>query len=74
MLHYPWDKLVKADPFSIPAWKKLLLANDPGQFGSASPASLLILQGGNDTIVPVASTKILAGHLCVTGQDLERWV
>ena len=22
----------------------------------------------------MASTKILAGHLCGTGQDLERWV
>jgi pimeloyl-ACP methyl ester carboxylesterase len=71
---YPWDKMVKADPFSLPAWKKLLLANDPGLFSAASPVPLLILHGGDDTIVPPESSKILAAHLCATGQDTERWV
>ena len=66
--------LVKADPFTVPLWKTVLTANDPESMATASPAPLLIIQGGNDEQIPVASTLLLADHLCNIHQDLERWV
>jgi pimeloyl-ACP methyl ester carboxylesterase len=71
---YPPDKLFRASPFAVPAWKKLMLANDPGQFKSPSHVPLLILHGGADNIVPTHTSKTLARHLCGIGQDVERWV
>ncbi len=71
---YPLTKIVKKNPFSIPDWKALLMANDPEYFSSAAPAPLLIIQGGADEQIPVVSTQVLAQHLCSIGQDLERWI
>ncbi len=68
------SKVTKADPFTIPVWKKALEANDPGTFTAKSPVPLLIVQGANDEQIPVASTLLLANHLCSLHQDLERWV
>ena len=68
------SKLVKTDPFTVPAWKKVLQANDPESFGKPSAAPLLMIQGGNDEQIPVVSTQILAQHLCSIHQDVERWV
>jgi fermentation-respiration switch protein FrsA (DUF1100 family) len=62
------------DPFTIPAWRKVLMANDPEDFTTASTAPLLIIQGGADEQIPVVSTQILAKHECGLGQDLERWI
>ena len=71
---YTLAQLTKGDPFDIPAWKVLLNDNDPGAFTHASPAPLLIIQGGADEQIPVISTQLLATHLCGLGQDLERWI
>ena len=71
---YPLTRLVKADPFTVPAWQSLMTANDPGTFTTPSPVPLLIIQGGSDAEVPVISTQLLATHLCGIGQDLERWI
>jgi fermentation-respiration switch protein FrsA (DUF1100 family) len=71
---YTLAQITKGDPFTIPAWQKLLKANDPGNFTTASSAPLLIIQGGSDEQIPVASTQLLAQHLCGVGQDLERWI
>jgi alpha-beta hydrolase superfamily lysophospholipase len=71
---YPLRQLFKGDPFTVPAWRRLLTANDPGTFTAPSRVPLLIIQGGNDTEVPVASTQLLAAHLCGIGQGLQRWV
>ena len=68
------SKLVKKDPFTVPAWKKVLTANDPESFGTASAAPLLMIQGGNDEQIPVVSTQILAQHLCSIHQEVQRWV
>lgn len=68
------SSLTKGDPFKIPAWRKVLMANDPENFTTPSPAPLLMIQGGDDQQIPVASTKILAQHLCGLKQNLERWV
>jgi pimeloyl-ACP methyl ester carboxylesterase len=71
---YSLDQLAKVDPFTVPAWKQLLMANDPESFTSANRAPLLIAQGGDDEQIPVASTAILANHLCSVGQGVERWI
>jgi pimeloyl-ACP methyl ester carboxylesterase len=71
---YTTAQFTKANPFDVPAWKKLLVANDPENFTNAVSAPLLMIQGGADEQIPVASTQILAAHLCKEGQDLERWI
>jgi len=68
------SQLVKQDPFKVPAWKKVLMANDPQNFPKPSGAPLLMIQGGSDEQIPVVSTQILATHLCNIGQNLERWI
>ncbi len=37
---YPLSKLVKADPFTVPEWRTLKAANDPGTFTAPSPLPL----------------------------------
>ena len=66
--------LTKGDPFKVPLWKKVLQASDPEAFSAKSPVPLLIIQGGNDEQIPVASTQLLANHLCDLHQVLQRWV
>jgi pimeloyl-ACP methyl ester carboxylesterase len=70
----PPTELFKASPFTVRSWKRLMLANDPGQFKAASSVPLLILHGSADNIVPTHSSQLLAQHLCGIGQDVERWV
>jgi len=69
-----FNKATKTDPFTVPAWQKILIANDPQGFTAASPVPLLIIQGGSDEQIPVVSTQLLSQHLCGVGQDLERWI
>jgi hypothetical protein len=66
--------LQKADPYSIPAWKKLINANDPGQFKVKSTVPLLMIQGTADQQIPPISTQILYNHLCTLGQTAQRWM
>lgn len=66
--------VTKADPFTLPLWKKVLEANDPQQFKAKSPVPLLMIQGANDEQIPPVSTQILAKHLCDLGQVLQRWI
>ena len=66
--------LQKADPYTVPSWKKLILANDPGQFAVKSTVPLLMIQGGADEQIPVISTSILYTHLCSLGQVAQRWI
>jgi hypothetical protein len=69
-----FSALQKADPYSVPAWKKLLNANDPGAFKTKSTVPLLIIQGGNDEQIPTVTTLALYNHLCTLGQVEERWI
>jgi hypothetical protein len=71
---YQVSQFSTGDPFTVPQWKTLLQANDPGDFSTASSVPLLIIQGGSDEQIPVVSTQLLATHLCQVGQDLERWI
>jgi pimeloyl-ACP methyl ester carboxylesterase len=71
---YALSEIVKADPFTVPAWKKLLVANDPGSITTSSSAPLLIIQGGDDEQIPVVTTQLLQQHECAIGQQNERWV
>ena len=74
LLNIDISKVVKADPFTVPTWKKVLEDNDPESIPAPSPVPLLIIQGGSDEQIPVVSTQLLAAHLCKIGQDLERWI
>ena len=67
-------KVTKGDPFENDAWRGVLEANDPQEFTSASSVPLLIIHGGNDEQIPVASSQLLAEHLCDVNQNLVRWV
>jgi pimeloyl-ACP methyl ester carboxylesterase len=71
---YALAEIVKADPFTVPAWKKLLVANDPGSITTSSSAPLLIIQGGADEQIPVVTTQLLQQHECAIGQQNERWI
>jgi hypothetical protein len=71
---YSIGQLLKVDPATIPAWKQLEIANDPGQLTTASPAPLLIIQGGADEQIPVVTTQLLETHECGIGQEVQRWV
>jgi fermentation-respiration switch protein FrsA (DUF1100 family) len=64
----------KANPWNVPSWRKLLNANDPGQFAKASPIPLLIIQGGSDEQIPTITTLVLYNHLCSLGQIAQRWI
>ncbi|MGO9027487.1 MAG: lipase family protein [Acidimicrobiales bacterium] len=71
---YPLASIVPKDPFTVPAWKLLLEANDPAGFTTPSTAPLLIVQGGADEQIPVVTTQLLEQHECSIGQDVERWI
>jgi hypothetical protein len=71
---YSLQSIVPTDPFTVPAWKPLLQANDPGNFTTPSAAPLLIPQGGNDHQIPPVTTQLLEQHECAIGQDVERWI
>jgi pimeloyl-ACP methyl ester carboxylesterase len=71
---YKIQGMVKGDPFDNPKWKKLIEENDPANFKTSTSIPLLIPQGGNDTQIPVASTKLLFSDMCAIGQKTERWI
>lgn len=71
---YPLSALTTGNPFTSPAWRPLLIANDPGRFTTPTTIPLLIPQGGNDQQIPVASTLLLEQHLCAIHQPVERWI
>lgn len=49
----------------IPLWKDYLNLSTPGNYASRAP--VLIIQGGNDPIVPVAASVKLQQRLCAHG-------
>ena len=71
---YSMHALVKKNPYTVPAWRSLLQANDPASFTAAAAAPLLIVEAGADTTIPPISVQLLAQHLCSIGQVTERWV
>ncbi len=71
---YKVTSLVTHNPFDVPAWRKLLVANDPGQLSTSSGVPLLIIQGTADEQIPPISTQLLATHLCSIGAEVQRWM
>ncbi len=69
-----FTKLQKTDPSKVPSWNQLLRDNDPGTFTTPLPNPLLIIHGGNDEQIPVASSALLFDQLCKIGQVEQRWV
>ena len=68
------DETNLANPFSVPEWKKLFLANDPKNFTSTNGIPLLIIHGGADEQIPTVSSQLLTTKLCDLGQGMQRWV
>ncbi len=68
------DALVAADPATVPGWSQLLRDNDPGRFAEGSSAPLLVIHGGNDEQIPVATSALMFDQLCAVDQDQTRWV
>lgn len=62
------------NPFSNPVWGPLIAAQDPGNFTTPVDVPILIIHGGADEQIPTVSSQFLAGQLCETGQNLERWM
>ena len=73
LAHVTIASTVKTDPFTIPAWRRILMANDAGRFPKPSAVPLLIVQGGADEQIPPATTATLVRHECSIGQDVEQW-
>ncbi len=71
---YSMVQLVSKDPYTVPAWKKLMVANDPGQINKNSGVPLLLIQGTADGQIPPLSTQLLATHLCSIGAEVQRWM
>lgn len=68
------DETNLANPFDVPEWKKLFLANDPKNFTSTNDIPLLIIHGGADEQIPTVSSQLLTTKLCGLGQGMQRWV
>jgi dipeptidyl aminopeptidase/acylaminoacyl peptidase len=68
------DETNLANPFDVPEWKKLFLANDPKNFTSTNDIPLLIIHGGADEQIPTVSSQLLTNKLCGLGQGMQRWV
>ena len=62
------------NPYSNPVWGPLIKAQDPQNFTSPASEPLLIIHGGADEQIPTVSSELLAGQLCATGQQVQRWV
>jgi pimeloyl-ACP methyl ester carboxylesterase len=65
---------LKADPFTIPKWRRILDANDPQNLKPVTKTPLLIVHGGSDEQVPTASSQVLMKQQCAIGNNIERWV
>jgi len=73
-INYKLSQLTKTDPNKLPAWHKLIVANDPGSFTQPTQIPLLIIQGSQDEQIPVITSQLLAQHLCSIGAQLQRWI
>jgi pimeloyl-ACP methyl ester carboxylesterase len=61
--------LVDVDPFDNPRFVELLVANEPGHVGSDVP--VLVVQGGQDIIVPAAFTERYLQRACAQGTTVK---
>jgi len=62
------------NPFDVPEWKKLFVANDPKNITTTNNIPLLIIHGGEDEQIPTVSSQLLTNKLCGIGQKMQRWV
>ena len=67
---YTTESLIKADPSTVQPWKSLIAAQEPGTVKTNNP--ILIIQGGNDEQIPVASSLLLENRMCGFGQVVSR--
>lgn len=67
-------KIQITDPSNVPAWKTIIIENDPGRFTTNFNAPLLLIHGSADALIPPASSALLATQLCGTKQTTVRWL
>jgi pimeloyl-ACP methyl ester carboxylesterase len=65
-----YDEFSKADPVTVPAWKKVLEDDDPGHVKLTMP--LLIIHGLADEQIPPIASELMFKRLCSLGQIAER--
>ncbi len=66
----PTSALIKVDPYSIEPWRSLIQAQEPGTVKTDNP--IVIIQGGSDEQIPVASSALLENRMCGLGQVVSR--
>lgn len=66
----PYDDFAKANPASVPVWRKVLAENDPGHVKTPDP--ILVIHGEADEQIPPVASKLLFDRLCGLGQVIER--
>jgi pimeloyl-ACP methyl ester carboxylesterase len=66
------DDLMKADPYTLPTWKRLIDEQEPGVARTDVP--ILIIHGGNDEQIPVVSSQMLLERMCGFDQVVTRRV
>lgn len=71
---YTTSELFRTDPSSIPAWRTLLMSNDPLSFAQPAVSPLLVVQGEDDEQIPVVTSAEVALHECSLSEDTSRWI
>jgi fermentation-respiration switch protein FrsA (DUF1100 family) len=71
---YSYAQLIKENPTTLPSFAPILAENDPATIAMVPSVPLLIIQGGADEQIPVATTQILYDHVCSLHASVERWI
>ena len=66
------EDLVKADPYTVPAWRELIDEQEPGTVRTDVP--ILMIHGGDDEQIPVVSSQLLLDRMCGLDQVVVRRV
>lgn len=66
------DDLVRPEGAEVDPWPRLFEENDPGRRAGGGP--VLVIHGGQDEIVPVATSGLLVEQMCGVGQAVQRLV
>jgi alpha-beta hydrolase superfamily lysophospholipase len=65
----PSPDYIKANALSRPPWDTLIQTNTPGSI--ATPAPILIFQGGADPLIKPEFTEVLVRNLCAVGDRVR---
>ena len=71
---YSYAQLFRENPTTLATFAPILAENDPANLSTVPSVPLLLIQGGADEQIPVATTQILYNHLCSLQANVERWI